>query len=172
VSWVDLTTWLTRAGLQLPSEAQWEYAARGGTDTPWWTGSERESLAELRAANLADESAVRGGAAWASLGQWPGFDDGFIVHAPVTAFAPNPFGLYGMVGTVFELCRDGYDAAYYAHSPHLDPLCDETGRVTRVARGGGYDHGAEVARAGARGYYTPSTFNGAVGARAARSLDP
>jgi serine/threonine protein kinase/formylglycine-generating enzyme required for sulfatase activity len=171
VSWTDVTTWLPRADLQLPSEAQWEYAARGGTETPWWTGSERESLRGERAANLADRSAALAGAAWSGIGDWPELEDGYIVHAPVTDFAPNPAGLFGVVGNVWELCQDGYDERYYARSPRLDPLCDGAGRVARVARGGGYDYSAAQARSSARGYYPPATFNGGIGARPARSVD-
>jgi serine/threonine-protein kinase len=172
VSWLDLTTWLPRAGLRLPSEAQWEYAARGGTDTPWWTGEVRESLAELHAANLADRSAERGGASWMAMADWPEFDDGFIVHAPVGTYAANPFGLHEVTGNVWELCQDGYDGSYYAKAPPVDPLCDGTQRMFRVARGGSYDFSYVLARSAARGNYTPTVFNASIGARPGRAVDP
>jgi serine/threonine protein kinase/formylglycine-generating enzyme required for sulfatase activity len=172
VSWEDLQTWLPRAGLTLPSEAQWEFAVRAGTDTPWWTGELRESLREQHAVNLADQSAARGGAAWGGIEDWPELDDGFIVHAPVGTFAANPFGLHETTGNIWELCLDGYDPAFYAKSPRMDPVCESTGRSARVARGGGCDYSAEHTRSSARASYSPTVFNGTLGARPARAVEP
>jgi formylglycine-generating enzyme required for sulfatase activity len=98
---------LLRLGMDLPTEAQWEYAARGGTGTPWWTGADRESL--RGAENIADASAVRLGATWSALSEWPENDDGMPLHGPVGSFRPNPFGLYDMCGNVWEWTRDWYE---------------------------------------------------------------
>ena len=71
VSWLDCQVWLPRLGLGLPSEAQWEYGTRGGTGSVWWTGEERDSLREKRAANLADQAAGRAGGTWSEIDDWP-----------------------------------------------------------------------------------------------------
>ncbi|NOT29666.1 MAG: protein kinase, partial [Planctomycetes bacterium] len=111
VSWLDCMGIMERLGLSLPSEAQWEYGARGGTSSVWWPGDERQKL--IGAVSLADQAAARGGATWSDIKDWPELDDGFVVHAPVERFAPNPFGLHNVHGNVWEWCLDGYDIDFY-----------------------------------------------------------
>jgi formylglycine-generating enzyme required for sulfatase activity len=86
VSWKEARRILNRYGLELPTEAQWEYAARGGTDTPWYTGTDRLTL--------------RGHANFADL------VENQTGLARVGAFAPNPFGLHDVCGNLREWCRD------------------------------------------------------------------
>jgi serine/threonine protein kinase/formylglycine-generating enzyme required for sulfatase activity len=168
VSWLDCARWLPRAGLALPTDAQLEYATRAGTDTPWWTGSERESL--VGAANLADAHAREHGA-----GVWPGhelwLDDGATVHAPVGTYRPNAFGLHETVGNLWEWCLDGYDAFWYERSPRVDPLLDPTGRARRVNRGGSFGSSATLARSADRNGSPAESADGGLGVRPARRLD-
>src|SRR5262245_14637069 len=105
VSWFSCDELMRRLQLTLPTEAQWEYAARAGTETIWWTGGEKESLEG--AANLADVANQR--MMQASLGggdveAW--LDDGHARSSPVGSYRANPFGLHDVVGNVSEWCRD------------------------------------------------------------------
>ena len=160
----------SRLGLSLPSEAQWEYGARGGTTSVWWTGAERESLRTEKAANLADQAAARGGATWPAIQDWPELDDGYGVHAPVDQFAPNPFGLHNVHGNVWEWCLDGYDSRFYRQRTGENPVSNPAGSSDRVPRGGGFDSSAAYARSALRYHYTPELALNSLGLRLARAL--
>jgi formylglycine-generating enzyme required for sulfatase activity len=170
VSWLDCMRVLPRAGLTLPSEAQWEYACRAGTDTPWWTGRERETLLEQEAANLADQSAARAGAPWASIRDWPELDDGYSLHAPIGSHAANLFGLHEVIGNLWEWCLDGYDKSFYLRSPALDPVMPPASSYTRMYRGGGFAFTAADSRSARRGSNPPAAAEITLGVRPARPL--
>jgi len=166
VSWEECVETLRRLDLALPSEAQWEYAARAGSGTPWWIGS--ESAALQRAGNLADRSVLRGGA--------PAFwqvderlQDGFVVHARVGSFLPNRFGLHDTIGNVREWCRDGW--ALYGTGPEPPELKDRSFAGNRIIRGGGYWDLPVLARSSARSGLDPSARSESLGVRPARALD-
>jgi formylglycine-generating enzyme required for sulfatase activity len=168
VTWTqcrDLLLWL---GLELPSEAQWEYGARGGTDMPWWTGFERESLRGK--VNLADQSAKRGGAPWDSIEDWPDLDDGFPCHAPVGSLPANPYGLHEVVGNVYEWCADGHGP--YPAQKQRDPFVSWKGARKRVNHGGSFAGTAWRARSANREDHGPDAPYWDVGLRPARRLEP
>ena len=113
VSVVQAKLVLQRAGLQLPTEAQWEHACRAGSTTPWHAPGE-----ELRHhANFADAATKTVAPKWTCL-PW---NDGHGVHAPVGAFRPNAWGFFDMHGNVAELTRDP-DGPYGSERPG-DGLC-------------------------------------------------
>ena len=104
VSWSETVDALAEFGLELPTEAQWEYAAAAGTRTRWWWGNSAPTGDRLWD-NLRDRSFVRAGAGGPALRS----DDGFAATAPAhAAFAPNPFGLVAVHGNVAEWCREPF----------------------------------------------------------------
>lgn len=158
---------LRKLHLELPSEAQWECAARGGTTTPWWTGTAPESV--RGAGNVRDV------AFWEYDGPHEGsheeWDDGFPITAPVGTFAPNPFGLHDVIGNVAEICADG--GAY-------DPATATPGTWLRWARangphamrGGSYAQRAADARSASRPGCSPDVRDETAGVRPARRVLP
>lgn len=172
VSWNDavaMARWLSaREGVtyRLPTEAEWEYAARAGTHGRYPAGDAPAVL--LASANtFARETA----ALWP---QWtaqatPG-SDGAIFTAPVGRYAPNAFGVYDMIGNVWEWCADWHGEDYYAQSPRDDPQGPASGQV-RVRRGGSWHTWPLYARVAFRNWNTPQTRYVLVGFRLLRGSD-
>ena len=116
---------------RLPTEAEWEYACRAGTTTPFYTG---ETISPDQAFYDWEEQPYAYGKKREKFG-------GF---RPVRQFSPNPWGLYGMHGNVAEACEDWLDFFYYTHSPIKDPVNHSDKPGLYIARGG--DSGKEPAR--------------------------
>ncbi|MEZ5976988.1 MAG: SUMF1/EgtB/PvdO family nonheme iron enzyme [Planctomycetota bacterium] len=152
---VEQVTWTQCAqacrvwGLELPTDAQWEYAARGGTDTPWWTGTDPNDLVARHAANVADRSVVVANPGWATAAVDESYDDGWCAHAPVWDFAPNPFGLHHIHGNLMEWCRDTYVPLVPIEVGEKDPVHLEEA-PERVLRDGAYFFGPSDARSSRR----------------------
>jgi formylglycine-generating enzyme required for sulfatase activity len=169
VYWQESHDVLARLGLELPTEAQWEYAARGGAVTPWYTGSTPASL--LGHANLRDGAARRAEEprAFGDYERW--LDDGYAGLAPVGSFQPNPFGLHDVMGNVSEWCRDWfqvYDCPVRPGTGERIPV--DAGPMRRVVRGGNRGSPAAVARVTARVHVNPATAEAGAGLRPSRPL--
>jgi len=158
---------LPRAGLSLPSEAQWECGARGGTQTVYWSGSDLASLEGV--ANLSDAyGKSHGNARWSV---WePEFEDGSTVHWPAGTSLANAFGLHDVHGNLWEWCLDGYDSGFYGRSPRLDPVAPWQGAAYRVVRGGSFRAVAQDARSAHRRNGLPSDVGALLGVRPARVI--
>jgi len=145
VSWNTIQGYLGETGMRLPTEAEWEYACRAGTQTPFYNGS-------------TDDGTV-GALAWYSA------NAGNQTH-PVGGKAANAFGFHDMLGNVWEWVNDWYGD--YSGNAQTDP----TGPVSaacRVFRGGSWNSGSGNVRSSNRGYYTPGTTLNSVGFRVAKT---
>lgn len=139
ISWDDAVAYAKWAGKRLPTEAEWEWAARGGlTDSIFAWGNEAIEQGEIKAntwqGHFPDQNTKR---------------DGFYLAAPVKSFKPNGYGLYEVAGNVWEWCADWYRHDYYAASNRPEGIRNPTGPSSsfdpdeptipkRVQRGGSF----------------------------------
>ena len=146
VSWNTIQGYLSATGFRLPTEAEWEYACRAGTQTPFYNGS-------------TDDSTL-GALAWYIS------NSGHQTHT-VGGKAPNGFGLHDMLGNVWEWVNDRF--VNYPSSAQIDPTGGAEGTLVRVIRGGSLDGGSSTVRSSWRFDPFPTLTASSVGFRVART---
>ncbi|MBI5818437.1 MAG: SUMF1/EgtB/PvdO family nonheme iron enzyme [Verrucomicrobia bacterium] len=155
VTWNDAVEFCRRLSFmdsrtyRLPTEAEWEYACRAGSDGKFYSGENDADL--FKAA-------------------WVGSVSNSRTH-PVATLAPNRFGLFDILGNVYEWCADYYDANYYVRSPKTDPPGPPKG-AERVIRGGAYNESIQNARCAYRTGKDPMKTQANLGFRIACDVPP
>ena len=162
VSWNDAVAYCDWSGNRLPSEAEWEFAARGGLEQgrfPW--GDDLELNGEHRCNVWQGDFPDRNTEA-----------DGYLSTAPVRSFRPNGFGLFNTSGNVWEWCADRFSADFHLTAPRDNPTGPTIGSE-RVTKGGSYqchDSYCNRYRVAGRSSNTPDSSTGNMGFRCARSV--
>lgn len=146
----DDVTVVTGAGYRLPTEAEWEFACRAGTETPWSFGGQEAPFEQFA---------------------WVAGNGEFRSH-PVRQLAPNAFQLHDLHGNLWEWCQDVFDPRYYESL--TDPLTtDPSGPPpagVRCMRGGVWDNSIRLCRSAHRGANQPTAHNASIGFRVARTI--
>ena len=159
VSWNDIAGFNTATGMRLPTEAEWEYAYRGGSTTAFHSMPGNP--------NGTNDDNLLGDIAWYS-GNNGVVGSSTYGTKPVAGKAANAFGIYDMSGNVMEWCNDWYGSKYYSTSPTKDPAGPATGTF-RVLRGGLWSNDSSFCRSSYRNKYDPDNSYNVIGFRAART---
>jgi formylglycine-generating enzyme required for sulfatase activity len=148
VSWSDADDFARAVRLRLPSEAEWEYACRAGTTTPYWSGDQDGTLTKAG---------------------WTKANSGSAAHAVAEIGMSNEFGLFDMHGNVWEWCEDTWHENYRKAPTDGSAWVDSTSQE-RIVRGGSADKDAKAARSSYRNHRPIETRGLLLGFRAARSV--
>ncbi len=152
VIWEEAQAFCEWAGGRLPTEAEWEYAARGGHDGQVYSSGNTVSHDDANYGNV-------------------GGRDQWRYSAPAGSFEPNDYGLYDMAGNAWEWCSDWLDAFYYAESPPVDPPGPARG-ADKVLRSGSWAFGPKYLRLSTRARGAPTDRGEDIGFRCVLDESP
>lgn len=148
VTWYGSKAFALYYGLDLPTEAEWEYACRGGHQHKY--GTDDGTLGQTKANYK---------------------DNGPQMLVDVGSYSKNPYGLHDMSGNAWEWCHDLHSSKYYSISPTKDPSGSQTG-TTRIGRGGSWFNNGDRCRSSARGYSPADSKSERLGFRVVRRVSP